>query len=211
MNSKLFDFDNSLREKYKNIIGLDEVGRGCGAGPMVVVGVILDPNFFDKRIKDSKLIKSIELRKELKQLILNNCLYFQIEIINSDVVDQYGPKQSSINGMTKIANELIGHYDLCLTDYEKISNLDKPQMNLVKGDSTSFSIACASIVAKSTRDHCMYELSQKYPQYLFQINQGYLTKKHLELIRQYGVIEGIHRFSYKPIKAIINKVNDYEK
>ncbi|BAC44807.1 ribonuclease HII [Malacoplasma penetrans HF-2] len=205
MKNKLFDFDNSLREKYKNIIGLDEVGRGCIAGPLVVVGVILNPNFFDDRIKDSKLIKSIELRKELKNLILKNSISYQIEVVNSNIVDQLGPKQASVKGMTKIANGLINDYDLCLTDFEKIKDLEKPQMNLVKGDNTSFTIACASIIAKSTRDDYMEELDNKYPNYLFKNHQGYLTKKHLQLIHQYGPIKEVHRFSYKPIKLILNK------
>lgn len=203
MNNKLYEFDQNIRKNHKLILGLDEVGRGCCAGPLVVAGVILKDNFFNENIKDSKKIKSISERKELAELIIKNSLSYKVIIVSALEVDKVGPKKASVNGMSEIANLLVNAYDICLTDYEKIELELKPQLNIVKGDDKSFSIACSSILAKSYRDDYMYQLSLKYPNYDFTNNQGYLTKKHKEYLIKYGPIENVHRFSYKPIKETI--------
>lgn len=200
--NSLYNFDLNLKKKYLKILGIDEVGRGCIAGPLVVCGVILKDDFFDENIKDSKKIKSIHERKKLKNLIIKNSLFYQYEIVNPTTIDKIGPKKASIFGMEKVAKQLFNNYDLCLTDYEKIPNLLKPQINLVKGDDTSFSIACASIVAKSIRDDLMEKINNLYPYFEFSKNQGYLTKRHIQLLNDYGPIKKIHRFSYKPLKFI---------
>ncbi|MDE6082812.1 MAG: ribonuclease HII [Malacoplasma sp.] len=204
--NNLYNFDLNLKKQYSKILGVDEVGRGCIAGPLVVCGVILKDNFYDGNIKDSKKIKSIEQRKKLKNLIIKNSLFYLYEIIEPETIDLIGPKKASVLGMTKIANQLIDYYDLCLTDYEKIPDLLKTQMNITKGDNTSFSIACASIVAKSIRDDLMEQLHNLYPYFEFNKNQGYLTKRHIELLNKYGAIKKIHRFSYKPMKLINSKI-----
>ncbi|MDE6645934.1 MAG: ribonuclease HII [Malacoplasma sp.] len=204
--NNLYNFDLNLKKQYFKILGIDEVGRGCIAGPLVVCGVILNDDFFDKNIKDSKKIKSIEQRKNLKNLIIKNSLFCEYEIVEPEMIDIIGPKKASVFGMEKIAKQLINNYDLCLTDYEKIPNLLKPQMNLTKGDNTSFSIACASIVAKSVRDDLMEQLHNLYPHFECNKNQGYLTKKHIELLNKYGPIKKIHRFSYKPMKLMSSKI-----
>lgn len=199
MKNNLKEFDNQILKDYKRILGIDEVGRGCIAGPLVVAGVILKNDFFDERIKDSKQIKSINKRKELADLIKQNCLNYEIEIFNADDVDKLNPKKASILGMNKIANKLINNYDICLTDFEKIDQ-NIVQLNLTKGDSKSFTIACASILAKSKRDEIMAELNNKHPNYDFLNNQGYLTTKHKDLISKFGPIKSVHRYSYKFIK-----------
>lgn len=200
-NNKLKKFDNNLYKKYKHILGLDEVGRGCVAGPLVVAGVILKKNFYLDTINDSKKIKSIEKRKELKEIILKNCVDYKIIIYPPEDVDKYNPKYLSKLGMQTIYLELKNKFDLCLTDFEKIEiddGVDK--QNLVKGDATSFSIACASIVAKSTRDEQINKMNQLYPMFELLNNQGYLTKRHTELLKKFAPIKGLHRFSYKPVK-----------
>lgn len=197
--NKLKEFDLNLLKEYKRILGIDEVGRGCVAGPLVVVGLILKNDFYDERIQDSKNIKTIKLRKELKDLILKNTISYHIEIVDSLTVDKLNVKKATRQAMNNIATKLINEYDLCLTDFEKIENKSINQINLVKGDATSFSIACASIVAKSTRDDCIEQLHKKYPEYDFLNNQGYLTKKHKEVLQKYPPLKNIHRFSYKPI------------
>ena len=204
--NNLYNFDLNLKKQYSKILGVDEVGRGCIAGPLVVCGVILKDNFYDENIKDSKKIKSIEQRKKLKNLIIKNSLFYLYEIVEPETIDLIGPKKASVLGMTKIANQLINDYDLCLTDYEKIPDLLKTQMNITKGDNTSFSIACASIVAKSIRDDLMEQLHNLYPHFEFNKNQGYSTKRHIELLNKYGAIKKIHRFSYKPMKFMNSKI-----
>ena len=203
MNNHLYLFDQKLREKYPHILGIDEVGRGCVAGPLVVCGLILNPEFYYPLIKDSKQIKSIALRKELKEIILANALHCETIVVSASEVDVLNPKQASRNGMQTIAFKLINHFDLCLTDYEKISGLKKPQINLVKGDNISFSISCASIVAKSIRDKLMQDLDSLYPEFEFNKNQGYLTKQHQIVLQKLKPIQGVHRFSYKPIAKLI--------
>lgn len=200
--NELKKFDLKILEKYKSILAMDEVGRGCIAGPLVVAGVILKNDFFDERINDSKKIKSISFRKELSNLIKNNCLHYEIEVFDSDFVDKMNPKQTSRYGMKKISEKLINLYDICITDYEKIDNPNLNQLNLTKGDQKSFSIACASIIAKSKRDEIMNELNIKYPNYDFLNNQGYGTKKHIEILKKYGALRKVHRFSYKIIKNL---------
>lgn len=197
--NKLKEFDNNIYKTHKTILGIDEVGRGCIAGPLVVAGVILKKDFFDNQIKDSKKILSIEKRKELSNLIKQNAINYSIKIFEPSFVDDNNPKKTSQLGMLQIAKELIGLYDICITDYEKIS-LNINQLNLTKGDMTSFSVACASIIAKSTRDEIMCLLNKQYPSYDFINNQGYSTKKHMEELKKSGPIKNVHRFSYKNVR-----------
>lgn len=197
--NKLKEFDFNLLKKYKDILGIDEVGRGCIAGPLVVAGVILNNDFYSDEINDSKTIKKIEKRKELADLIKQNCKYFEILVFDSNFVDLHNPKQTSKIGMNQIAKKLENKFDICLTDFEKIDESIN-QINLTKGDQTSFSIACASILAKSKRDEIISEIHKKYPEYEFLKHQGYLTKKHKEIILKHKPIKNLYRLSYKFIK-----------
>lgn len=201
MANKLFDFDQNYRKKFPNILGLDEVGRGCCAGPLVVAGVILKENYFNPLIQDSKKITSIEQRDLIAKDILKNCIDFKIIEFSPKQVDKFNPKQASILGMQKIAEALKGNYQLIISDFEKVKvGNEIQQINLVKGDQTSFSVAAASIVAKSYRDKVMAKIAKKYPYFCFNDNQGYCTKKHKLLIKNYGPIVSVHRFSYKCVK-----------
>lgn len=201
--NNLFLFDDKYHKLNKIILGIDEVGRGCCAGPLVVVGIILKNDFFVNEIKDSKKIKSIEKREQLTNLILKNSISCRIKVFSADEVDFYNPKQVSIRGMELIALTLFNKCDVILTDYEKI-NVSK-NINITKGDNISYSIACASIVAKSARDKIMARISSKYPDYDFISNQGYCTKKHLNILFKKGPIKKIHRFSYKNISILLQK------
>lgn len=203
--NKLFEYDHNLRKKYPKILGLDEVGRGCVVGPLIVVGLILKPNYFNSEIKDSKKIKSISKRKILKNEIIENSLFVEAIVFNSHQIDKFNPKQCSKMGMQKISEKLINHFDIVVTDYEKIESLKIKQINLTKGDNLSYTIAAASIVAKSLRDDYLIELDKKYPEYMFIKNQGYLTKQHKNAIEKYGLIPNIYRQSYLPIKSFVLK------
>lgn len=207
--NSLFLFDYKYRKSHKIILGIDEVGRGCCAGPLVVVGVILKDNFFSSEIKDSKKIKNIKKREELSNLIIRNSISCRIKIFSASEVDILNPKQTSIIGMKSIAKILYNKCDIIFTDYEKL-DFDK-NVNITKGDSISYSIACASIVAKSFRDRIIERINKKYPDYNFISNQGYFTKKHKKILLSNGPIKKIHRFSYKSISIFLKNNNGHNK
>lgn len=198
MNKKndLYNYDLNLKKKFSKILGIDECGRGCIAGPLVVAGVILKDNYFNEKIQDSKKIHSLKNRQILCKDIIKNSISYQVEVFNSNFVDKNNPRKTSIIGMEKIANGLKKHCSLIITDYEKINVKEIEQLNLKKGDQTSYSVAAASIIAKSYRDILIYEINKKYPEYDLIHNQGYKTKKHIILLKRYGPKKDLHRFSY---------------
>lgn len=189
---------NAYQQGYKLIAGLDEVGRGCIAGPLVCALVILPKNYENDQIIDSKLLTSKKL-EELSKEIINVSIDYNIQIISSQVVDKINPKNASKQGMIQSIEAVTTKPDYCLIDFEKL-NISIPNESITKGDQKSISIAAASIVAKVYRDNLMKELGQEYPSYGFEKHKGYLTKFHREAITKYGPIYGIHRFSYRPIR-----------
>ncbi|QGZ97189.1 ribonuclease HII [Mycoplasma sp. NEAQ87857] len=182
------------------IAGVDEVGRGCVCGPMVVCAVIMPKDLTNDLINDSKKL-SPKKREFLYQWILDNAISYSIIELSSAIVDELNPKQCSRYGMQQAINLLDIKPELILTDFEKI---DTPisQINLVKGDSVSFNIACASIVAKVYRDRIMEELALIYPKYHFEKHKGYLTKQHKLALQENKIIKHLYRFSYKPIQEM---------
>lgn len=199
-------FDNQFRNFSKqNILGIDEVGRGCIAGPLVVAGVILNPNYKNPLINDSKKLSKLK-REFLYQEIINNVIAYEIVFVNVDTIDQINILQATKQAMLKIASKLKDHYDLVLTDYERL-DLNVEQHNITKGDAKSLSIAAASILAKVSRDKFMIEQDQIFPEYGFKTNVGYGTKKHLDAVYKAGICE-LHRKSFEPIKSLILKNNN---
>lgn len=196
-NYYCFDRKNLLKSDL--VLGIDEVGRGCLAGPLIVCGIILKPNYYNNKIKDSKLL-STKQRQLLSDDILKNTNAYLILKASPIKVDQFGIKNCTINLMTKIVKQLGMKVKKILVDYEKIKDTNYLVNSIVKGDQISYSIAAASIVAKVYRDKLMQKLSLKYPDYQFDKNKGYGTKQHLNSLKQYGPIKSVHRFSYKPIK-----------
>lgn len=196
-NYYCFDRKNLLKSDL--VLGIDEVGRGCLAGPLIVCGIILKPNYYNNKIKDSKLLSTKQLQL-LSDDILKNTNAYLILKASPIKVDQFGIKNCTINLMTKIVKQLGMKVKKILVDYEKIKDTNYLVNSIVKGDQISYSIAAASIVAKVYRDKLMQKLSLKYPDYQFDKNKGYGTKQHLNSLKQYGPIKSVHRFSYKPIK-----------
>lgn len=194
-----YSFDRKNLLKSDLVLGIDEVGRGCLAGPLIVCGIILKPNYYNKKIKDSKLL-STKQRQLLSDDILKNTNAYLILKASPIKVDQFGIKNCTINLMTKIVKQLGMKVKKILVDYEKIKDTNYLVNSIVKGDQISYSIAAASIVAKVYRDKLMQKLSLKYPDYQFDKNKGYGTKQHLNYLKQYGPIKSVHRFSYGPIK-----------
>jgi len=197
----LWEIEKNLYDLgYVNVLGIDEAGRGPLAGPLVVAGVIFDKNIVISEVNDSKKL-SEKKREYLFDVIINNAKHYTIEFVSSKNVDIYNPYQASKMGMIKCINNLKNLYDYVLTDAMKL-DLNIKYQAIIKGDSQCFSIAAASILAKVSRDRYMRKLDSMFPLYGFSKHKGYGTKKHLDAISLYGIINE-HRVSYKPIKKYI--------
>lgn len=180
------------------IAGVDEAGRGPLAGPVVAAAVIFPPEYKNEDINDSKQL-SAKKRDELFEEIKNNAIAYGIASVSADVIDEINIYEATKVAMKEAIAQLEGKYDLVITDAMKLS-LDKPVIALVKGDAQCLNIAAASILAKVTRDRYLEELDKKYPQYKFAKHKGYGTKEHMDALREYGPIEGVHRKSFRPVR-----------
>ena len=189
--------EQDLLLKYPNIIGIDEVGRGPLAGPVVIAGYKLSYNTkIHPQVNDSKKLSKV------KRETLNNFLkeeeHYYISIISNDYIDEFGISSAIVKGINEIIINLNPRYTL-IDGYFK-EKFDTDYSMVVKGDQTHYSIAASSIIAKVKRDKIMEEYSKIYPNYEFEKHVGYGTKKHIELIRSNGICE-IHRKSFlKKIK-----------
>lgn len=209
MNLKEFD-DNYRKKGYQMIAGFDEAGRGPICGPVVAAGVVMKPDFYDSRIDDSKKLTP-KKRELLFDLIRANALYYYISAVSPSEIDRINILNASRYGMEDCLYGMEkrgAKIDLCLTDYMKFTRDDIEIVPLVKGDATSFSIACASILAKVARDRIMDISDRNYPQYEFKKHKGYPTKRHLELLMQHGVIESFYRLTYRPVKEYLERQGD---
>ncbi len=204
----LKEFDDSYRtDEIEFIAGLDEAGRGPICGPVVCACVVLDRNFDNSLINDSKKLTA-KRRKELVPIIKQNAAAYSIVFIDAVTIDRINILEASRNGMQCALNKLKvsrKRVDFVLTDYMELVEESLDVVPLVKGDSKSLAIACASILAKEARDDYMCELDKIYPEYEFKKHKGYPTKRHLELAARYGVIDKLYRYSYKPVKKTISE------
>lgn len=167
------------------LAGVDEAGRGPLAGPVVAAAVIFDKKTNIKGINDSKQLTEKQ-REELFDKIITKALAYSVSIIDHNVIDEINILNASLLAMNKAVEQLNIKPDLILVDGNKIFQSDIPVIPIVKGDSKSFSVAAASILAKVSRDRFMKDLSIKYPVYLWEQNKGYPTKQHREKIKQFG-------------------------
>ncbi len=200
--SLLVEYDKKLLEKYDYLIGIDEVGRGCLAGPLVVCGVVINSQCLLKQVKDSKKLNGKQ-REQLNQIIIDSCLEYTILEIPINEVDELNIYQATRKAMNEIAQTFTYENSLILSDAMKLDVNNN--LSLIKGDDTSSVIACASILAKVYRDNLMKELACLYPQYDFENNKGYATKKHILALEEHGFIEEVHRKSFEPIKSMCSK------
>ncbi len=195
------NFDNSfLTNHIKLIAGVDEVGRGPLAGPVVSASVIFLPDIYIEGINDSKKLTEYE-REEVFPYILEKSEAYSVAAINRHKIDEINILQASLLSMKIAVSRLSRQPDLILIDGNKAFNYNVPAIPIIKGDSLSFSIAAASIIAKVTRDRLMKRLDRYYPNYKWGKNKGYPTKEHIDAVRQFGP-SPIHRKSF--LKKILN-------
>ena len=198
----LWQYEKELNKQGINIIGgTDEAGRGPLFGPVVAACVVLPKNFELKGLNDSKKLTE-KKRNELYNYIIENTIY-GIGIVDAKEIDKINIYEASRKAMViaikKVQKQIPLEY--VLSDAMPI-DIDIPVMPIIKGDAKSASIAASSILAKVTRDSMLYEIDKKYPEYGFKNHKGYPTKKHLEAINEYGLIEG-YRKTYGPVKNYI--------
>lgn len=186
-----------------NIAGVDEAGRGPCAGPLVVAAVILKDPFSKElsQVKDSKELTEAK-REQLFEIIIENCIDYNIVEITPDEIDQLGLHKCNIEGMRRAVMGLKTSSEYVLTDGYPIPGLTIPNLSVWKGDRVAISISAASILAKVYRDRIMIELDKKYPNYGLASHKGYITALHTDAIKKYGVLP-IHRKSFANISAIL--------
>ncbi len=199
-----FDYENKLWNKgLHHIAGVDEVGRGCFAGPVVAAAVILPEGFcITDKINDSKQL-SPKVREELAEIIQKHALAFSIAEVSVSIINTVGIGKAAQQAFLKAVNGLQVSPEHVLIDAFMISDLHKiEQTAIIHGDCISISIAAASIIAKVYRDALMEQLHPKYEVYDFFSNKGYGTKKHRDAIGKYGLCD-LHRKSFDLTKFLI--------
>ena len=188
---------------YRRIAGLDEAGAGPWAGPVSAGCVILDESKLDTLVgvTDSKKL-SHEKRVQFAKRIEENALAYGVGIASPEEIDQINIRQASLLAMRRALENVVAscaEVDYLLIDARKLEGVEIPQENIIRGDSTSLSIAAASILAKVHRDEIMFEAAKNFPGYGFEKHKGYGTKQHQEALEQLGVTP-IHRKSFAPIR-----------
>lgn len=186
-----------FEEKYKAytyIAGVDEVGRGPLAGPVVAACVILDKNKQILYLNDSKKL-SEKKREALYKEICESAVAYSIGIVSPARIDEINILNATYEAMRAAISNLKLKPDILLNDAVHIPEVDIKQVSIIKGDAKSVSIAAASIVAKVSRDRLMVEYDSLYPEYKFAKNKGYGTKEHIAAIKEHGLCP-IHRRSF---------------
>jgi ribonuclease HII len=202
-----FSLERSLRRKgYLQIAGLDEVGRGPLAGPVVAASVILPEDCDYHRFVDSKALHAND-RSRLYEDLRQNGALVSIGVVSESEIDRLNILQASLLAMKKAVLALVSQPDFLLVDGKFPVPMPLPQQTLVKGESKSASIAAASIAAKVERDKLMDDYHRQYPEYSFDRNKGYPTAEHRKAIKKHGPCD-IHRRSFKCVREYI--VNNKE-
>lgn len=203
-NIDLYKYEKELWNSGINYVaGMDEVGRGPLIGPVVTACVILPHDFVLKGLTDSKKL-SEKKREEYYSYIKEHAISIGIGMMDEKVIDEVNIYEATKLAMYQAVKNCKVKPEHVLIDAMKLDQLEMPSTSIIKGDSKSISIAAASVIAKVTRDRMMIELDKKYPMYGFKSHKGYPTKKHIEAIITYGLIDG-YRKTFRPIKDIVNK------
>lgn len=191
--------ENKYEKEYwaidKYVMGIDEAGRGPLCGPLVVACCVLPINYENDEINDSKQLTE-KKRNELFKTIIKDAHYYSFKIVSPKEIDElniYAATKKAMDELSKSSNL----HEVTLTDAMPLNRYDV--IDIVKGDAKSISIAAASILAKVVRDHIMYGYDVLLPQYEYAKHKGYATKRHLQLMDEYG-LNYLYRMSYKPCK-----------
>ena len=178
-----------LLKSFSNLYieaGCDEVGRGCLCGPVVAASVILDRNFNQNLVNDSKKL-TFKTRLQLDEYIKSNVVAYAIAEVQPKFIDQHNILNASIHAMHLSLDQLNVKPELILVDGNKFHPYHFiPHQCIIKGDSKLLSIACASILAKNYRDQLMINLHEEFPEYGWNKNMGYATKVHREALNKFG-------------------------
>ncbi|HEX2342432.1 MAG TPA: ribonuclease HII [Vicinamibacterales bacterium] len=189
--------ENAVRRLgYPNVAGVDEVGRGCLAGPVIAAAVVLDPERYVARICDSKVVTAYE-REQLYDRITHEATAWAVAAADAAEIDTYNIHQASLRAMQRAVLQLAPLPSFVLVDAFRIPDLPMPQRPVVHGDARCTAIAAASIVAKVTRDRLMQTLHEQDPRYGFDRHKGYATRDHLDAVARHGYSDA-HRRSFRP-------------
>jgi ribonuclease HII len=189
--------ENDLRrEGFVHVAGVDEVGRGCLAGPVVAAAVVLRPDLYVAGIADSKVL-SAESRARLFGKIAQAAVSWQVAVVDAAEIDRINIHQASLEAMRRAIMALVPLPGFVLVDGFRIPRLILPQRAIVGGDRRSTAIAAASILAKVTRDRLMVELHGLDPRYGFDRHKGYATREHLDAVGRFGY-SAAHRRTFRP-------------
>ena len=196
------DHEHELRAQGHAIVaGVDEVGRGPLAGPVCAAAAVLPADFHHRVLNDSKKLSERQREKLFDELTSNGDVVWHCAMLEVDEIDRINILQASREAMRRAVLGLKVKAHAALIDGLPVPDFPVPQRALVKGDSLSYSIAAASVIAKVTRDRLMVELAQKYPHYGFEQHKGYPTPVHLAALREHGPCE-IHRRSFAPVAQL---------
>jgi ribonuclease HII len=198
MWTKLSHFEKDCeRSGYRFVAGIDEAGRGPLAGPVVAASVIFPPDFELPGLNDSKQLTAIQ-RDFFYREIVNGAVSIGVGIVEAGVIDQINVLQATLVAVRNAISSLDPKPDFLLIDALKLSFISIPQKSIIKGDTLSYSIAGASVVAKVTRDRIMEMYHRQYPEYQFDRHKGYGTKLHLQLLKTHGP-SPLHRVSFRGV------------
>lgn len=196
-----FEYENNFWTKGQIVAGVDEVGRGPLAGPVVTAAVVIDDSFDLINVNDSKKL-SAQQRLQLYPQIFEQAVSVAIGLKDAEIIDDINIYEADRLAMAEAVSHLDCQPDALLVDAMQIP-VNLPQVKLIKGDAKSNSIAAASIVAKVFRDSLMADYAKIYPEYHFELNAGYGTKNHIAAIKKYGPTP-IHRKTFAPVSEYFN-------
>jgi ribonuclease HII len=183
---------------YARVAGIDEVGRGPLAGPVCAAAVILPADFSHPILTDSKKLSAAKREQLYAELTTSPLIQWGVVLVEVEEIDRINILQATHVAMKRALAALAPAAQAALIDGLPVPHFPVPQTALVKGDSRSFSIAAASVIAKVTRDRLMAELGRLHPEYGFEVHKGYPTPQHLTALRQHGPTVH-HRFSFAPV------------
>ena len=200
----LLKYEKDLYKKGIELIaGTDEAGRGPLYGPVVAAAVILPKNYKLEGLNDSKQL-SEKKRDKYFEIIKKDAISYGIGIVYAKTIDEINIYEASRKAMLEAISKLSPAPEYVLSDAMPLP-IDN-SLAIIHGDALSLSIAAASVLAKVTRDKIMYDLDKEHPEYGFKDHKGYPTKKHLENLKKYGILEN-YRLTYKPVKALMEEKN----